>query len=246
LIDRLKYEVNLINNLKFASYFLITADFIKWAKDNNIPVGPGRGSAAGSLVAYCMEITDICPMRFGLLFERFLNPERVSPPDVDIDFCVNRRMEVIDYVRRKYGEECVSHIITYGKLGAKSVIRDVARVMSNTELRELIESSSTYQDLWRYALSLEGLTRNTGVHAAGVVIGDKALDNHVPLTRGNEGEVVAQYDMGAITDVGLLKMDFLGLKNMTVIQEAQEHIQKFQPEFNEEKPWESSKWNPVE
>ena len=258
LRERLMYEVNLINHLKFASYFLITADFIKWAKDNDIPVGPGRGSAAGSLVAYCMEITDICPMRFGLLFERFLNPERVSPPDVDIDFCVNRRMEVIDYVRRKYGEECVSHIITYGKLGAKSVIRDVARVMSigygeadsiaklidskpgvklqkeweeNQELRELIESSSTYQDLWRYAISLEGLTRNTGVHAAGVVIGDKALDNHVPLTRGNEGEVVAQYDMGAITDVGLLKMDFLGLKNMTVIQEAQEHIQKFEPSF---------------
>jgi len=254
LIDRLTYEVDLINNLKFASYFLITADFIKWAKDQDIPVGPGRGSAAGSLVAYCMEITDICPMRFGLLFERFLNPERVSPPDVDIDFCVNRRMEVIDYVRQKYGEECVSHIITYGKLGAKSVIRDVARVMSigygdadaiaklieakpgitlkkawdaSEELRTVIESSSTNQDLWRYAQSLEGLTRNTGVHAAGVVIGDKALDNHVPLTRGNEGEVVAQYDMGAITDVGLLKMDFLGLKNMTVIQEAQEHIQSF-------------------
>lgn len=258
LRERLDYEVKTINDLKFASYFLITADFIKWAKDENIPVGPGRGSAAGSLVAYCMEITDICPIRFGLLFERFLNPERVSPPDVDIDFCVNRRMEVIDYVRQKYGEESVSHIITYGKLGAKSVIRDVARVMdigyneadsiaklidtkpgvklanewkSNAELKEKIESSSTYKDLWRYALSLEGLCRNTGVHAAGVVIGDKALDNHVPLTRGNEGEVVAQYDMGAITDVGLLKMDFLGLKNLTVIQEAVEHIRVHTPEF---------------
>jgi len=232
LIDRLKYEVNLINNLKFASYFLITADFIKWAKDNNIPVGPGRGSAAGSLVAYCMEITDICPMRFGLLFERFLNPERVSPPDVDIDFCVNRRMEVIDYVRRKYGEECVSHIITYGKLGAKSVIRDVARVMSigygeADAIAKLIDTKPGV----KLAKEWESNTGNTGVHAAGVVIGDKALDNHVPLTRGNEGEVVAQYDMGAITDVGLLKMDFLGLKNMTVIQEAQEHIQKFQTEF---------------
>ncbi len=258
LRDRLQYEVDIINQLKFASYFLITADFIQWARDNDIPVGPGRGSAAGSLVAYTMGITDICPMRFGLLFERFLNPERVSPPDVDIDFCVNRRMEVIDYVRKKYGEESVSHIITYGKLGAKSVIRDVSRVMGlgysagdeiaklidakpgvklkdewerSEELRDKIESSSSFQDLWRYAIGLEGLTRNTGVHAAGVVIGDRPLDNHVPLTRGNEGEVVAQYDMGAITEVGLLKMDFLGLKNLTVIQEAQEHIRKHTPDF---------------
>ena len=259
LIERLEYEMGIITQLKFASYFLITADFIVWAKDNKIPVGPGRGSAAGSLVAYCMLITDICPMRFGLLFERFLNPERVSPPDVDIDFCQTRRPEVIEYVRRKYGERCVSHIITYGTLGAKSVIRDVARVMGisygeadtiskmieakpgvklageykeKTELRELIESSSTYKQLWEYALKLEGLTRNVGVHAAGVVIGDGNLDEHVPLTRGNEGEVVTQYDMGAITDVGLLKMDFLGLKNMTVIQEAVDHIHKHTPDFD--------------
>ena len=259
LHERLDYEIDIINSLKFASYFLITADFIMWAKDQNIPVGPGRGSAAGSLVAYTMGITDICPMRFGLLFERFLNPERVSPPDVDIDFCQTRRTEVIDYVRKKYGERCVSHIITYGTLGAKSVIRDVARTMGvsygeadmlakmieakpgvklqkefdeKPELREVIESSSTYQELWSYALKLEGLTRNVGVHAAGVVIGDRNLDEHVPLTRGNEGEVVTQYDMGAITDVGLLKMDFLGLKNMTVIQEAVDHIHAYQPEFD--------------
>ena len=129
LQERLDYEIKTINELGFASYFLITADFIKWARDHDIPVGPGRGSAAGSLVAYTMGITDICPMRFGLLFERFLNPERVSPPDVDIDFCQSRRPEVIEYVRQKYGERCVSHIITYGTLGAKSVIRDVSRVM---------------------------------------------------------------------------------------------------------------------
>jgi len=259
LIDRLEYEIKTIVDLKFASYFLITADFINWAKDHKIPVGPGRGSAAGSLVAYTMGITDICPMRFGLLFERFLNPERVSPPDVDIDFCQTRRPEVIDYVRRKYGERNVSHIITYGTMGAKSVIRDVARVMGisygeadqiskmieakpgvklakeyaeKAELRERIESSATYQELWEYALKLEGMTRNVGVHAAGVVIGDRPLDEHVPLTRGNEGEIVTQYDMGAITDVGLLKMDFLGLKNMTVIQEAIDHIHLHTPEFD--------------
>ena len=255
---RLEYEIKTINDLGFNSYFLITADFINWAKENGIPVGPGRGSAAGSLVAYTLGITDICPVRFGLLFERFLNPERVSPPDVDIDFCQTRRPEVIDYVRRKYGERCVSHIITYGTLGAKSVIRDVARVMgvsygeadflakmiearpgvklreefeSNPELRKTVENSSSYRELWEYAIKLEGLTRNTGVHAAGVVIGDRPLDQHVPLSRGNEGEVVTQYDMGAITEVGLLKMDFLGLKNLTVIQEASDFIHLKDPEF---------------
>ncbi|MCW1914863.1 DNA polymerase III subunit alpha [Luteolibacter sp. GHJ8] len=260
--ERLRYEVGIINQLGFASYFLITADFIQWARDHDIPVGPGRGSAAGSLVAYVMGITNICPLQFGLLFERFLNPERVSPPDVDIDFCQSRRPEVIDYVRQKYGERSVSHIITYGTLGAKSVLRDVARVMgvsygeadriakmieakpgvtlkgefdAKPELKELIESSSTYQDLWDYALKLEGLTRNVGIHAAGVVIGDRELDEHVPLTRGNEGEVVTQYDMGAITEVGLLKMDFLGLKNLTVIQDAVEHIKRHTPDFEIDK-----------
>jgi len=256
---RLKYEADIINQLGFASYFLITADFIQWARDHNIPVGPGRGSAAGSLVAYAMGITDICPIQFGLLFERFLNPERVSPPDVDIDFCQSRRPEVIDYVRQKYGERSVSHIITYGTMGAKSVLRDVARVMgvsygeadriakmieakpgisldgewkAKPEIKDLIESSSTYQELWSYALKLEGLVRNVGVHAAGVVIGDRPLDEHVPLTRASEGEVVTQYDMGAITEVGLLKMDFLGLKNLTVIQDAVEHIRVHHPDFD--------------
>jgi DNA polymerase-3 subunit alpha len=259
LSERLQYEIDTINELGFASYFLITADFIQWARDQAIPVGPGRGSAAGSLVAYTLGITDICPMRFGLLFERFLNPERVSPPDVDIDFCQSRRAEVIEYVRQKYGERCVSHIITYGTLGAKSVLRDVARVMgvsygdadrlakqieakpgvklageyeAKAELREMLEGSSTYRELWDHALRLEGLTRNVGVHAAGVVIGDRDLDQHVPLTRGNEGEVVTQYDMGAITEVGLLKMDFLGLKNLTVIQDAVNHIHQHTPDFD--------------
>lgn len=259
LVERLQYEIGTINQLGFASYFLITADFIQWARDQGIPVGPGRGSAAGSLVAYTLGITDICPMRFGLLFERFLNPERVSPPDVDIDFCQSRRVEVIEYVRQKYGERCVSHIITYGTLGAKSVLRDVSRVMGlsygdgdklakmietkpgvklqgeydlKAELRDTIEGSSSYRELWGHALKLEGLTRNVGVHAAGVVIGDRNLDEHVPLTRGNEGEVVTQYDMNSITEVGLLKMDFLGLKNLTVIQDAVGHIHKHTPDFD--------------
>ncbi len=259
LDERLDYEIKTINDLGFASYFLITADFIQWGRDHDIPVGPGRGSAAGSLVAYTMGITDICPMRFGLLFERFLNPERVSPPDVDIDFCQSRRPEVIDYVRQKYGERSVSHIITYGTLGAKSVIRDVARVMGvsygdadmlakmietkpgiklqgeydeKQELRDVIENSSTWQELWSHAIKLEGLNRNTGVHAAGVVIGDRNLDEHCALTRGNEGEVVTQCDMNAITEVGLLKMDFLGLKNLTVIQDAVQHIRAHIPDFD--------------
>jgi DNA polymerase-3 subunit alpha len=270
--ERLAFEVNTINHLGFASYFLITADFIQWARAHDIPVGPGRGSAAGSLASYAMGITDICPLQFGLLFERFLNPERVSPPDVDIDFCQSRRAEVIDYVRKKYGERSVSHIITYGTMGAKSVVRDVARVMGlsygdgdrlsklidpkpldeddkkkyagsilrrefekNTELREVVEASTTYQELWQYALALEGLNRNVGIHAAGIVIGDRELDEHVPLTRGNEGEVVTQYDMGAITEVGLLKMDFLGLRNLTVIHEAVKHIRRHKPDFTIEK-----------
>lgn len=259
LIKRLNYEIDTINSLGFASYFLITADFINWGREQDIPVGPGRGSAAGSLVAYTMGITNICPMRFGLLFERFLNPERVSPPDVDIDFCQTRRPEVIDYVRKKYGERCVSHIITYGTLGAKSVIRDVARTLGigfgdaskladmieakpgvklqseyddKEELRDMIEASSTFKELWEYAVKLEGLNRNTGVHAAGVVIGDGPLDEHVPLARAKEGEVVTQADMGAITDIGLLKMDFLGLKNLTVIQDAVNHIKVHTPDFD--------------
>lgn len=271
LQDRITYEIQTINQLGFASYFLITADFIQWARDNDIPVGPGRGSAAGSLVAYSLGITDICPLRFGLLFERFLNPERVSPPDVDIDFCQSRRAEVIQYVREKYSEHNVAHIITYGKMAAKSVIRDVGRVKgmsygdvdriskmidskpgttlasswgdeavapltpAQLDLRQVINNSSDYQDLWKYACMLEGTSRSVGVHAAGVVIGDRPLYEHAPLTRGNQGEVVTQYDMKAITDVGLLKMDFLGLKNLTVIHDSIRHIRKHTPDFSLEK-----------
>ena len=255
---RLKYEVDTINQLGFASYFLITADFIQWARDHDIPVGPGRGSAAGSLVSYAMGITDICPLRFGLLFERFLNPERVSPPDVDIDFCQSRRAEVIDYVRQKYGERCVSHIITYGTMGAKSVIRDVARVMGmsygdgdrhrqndrsqaarkgrqgqiqrlhpaarmdkNPELRELIESSSS-------PIRNSGTTRSnskasTATSASTPPASSSATARSTNMSRSpaaTKAKSSPSMTWSAITDVGLLKMDFLGLKNLTVIHEA--------------------------
>ena len=212
LRNRLDYEIGIMERMGFVSYFLITWDFIKWAKDNKIPVGPGRGSAAGSLVAYVLGITDLDPLRYGLIFERFLNPERVRPPDVDVDFCQTRRPEVIEYVRQKYGEKCVSHIITFGTLGAKSVVRDVGRVMGwsygeadriakmipnelgitltsarkkNPELKEAIASEPATEQLWEYSTFLEGLTRGVGIHAAGIVIGDCELDVHVPLTRGN-------------------------------------------------------------
>ncbi len=258
LTERLEYEIGIMTKMGFVSYFLITWDFIHWAKQHKIPVGPGRGSAAGSLVAYVLGITDLCPLEFSLIFERFLNPERVSPPDVDVDFCQSRRAEVIDYVREKYGERAVSHIITFGTLGAKSVIRDVGRVLGmgyneadriakmipaelgitlsgarekNPELAEAIENDGRIQQLWKYATYLEGLTRGTGIHAAGVVIGDRALDEFIPLTRGNEGETVTQLAMGPLTEFGMLKMDFLGLKTLTVIQDAVNLINEYEPGF---------------
>ncbi|MFT5189906.1 MAG: DNA polymerase-3 subunit alpha, partial [Verrucomicrobiales bacterium] len=259
LAERLEYEIGIMTKMGFVSYFLITWDFIDWAKRHKIPVGPGRGSAAGSLVAYVLGITDLCPLKFGLIFERFLNPERVSPPDVDVDFCQARRGEVIEYVRQKYGERAVSHIVTFGTLGAKSVIRDVGRVLGmgyteadriakmipaelgitlsearekNPELAEAIEKDGRVQDLWKYATYLEGLTRGTGIHAAGVVIGDRPLDEFIPLTRGNEGEVVTQLAMGPLTEFGMLKMDFLGLKTLTVIQDAVNLLYEFEPDFD--------------
>ncbi|MBE6420131.1 MAG: DNA polymerase III subunit alpha [Akkermansiaceae bacterium] len=258
---RLDYELGIINQLRFPSYFLITADFINWAKNHDIPVGPGRGSAAGSLVAYVMKITNIDPYSFGLIFERFLNPERVSPPDIDIDFCQSRRPEVIDYVRHKYGERAVTHIITYGTMGAKSVIKDVARVLDmsyadSDRIAKLIESGpgvtlaksydasedlrnllqdSTYAEVWEYAKKLEGTVRNVGMHAAGVVIGDRPLDEYVALTRDDlsnpHGEVVAQCDMSAIYNAGLLKMDFLGLKTLTVMKDAERYVRWREPNF---------------
>ena len=258
LRTRLDYEIGIMESMGFVSYFLITWDFVKWAKDNGVPVGPGRGSAAGSLVAYVLGITDLCPLRFGLIFERFLNPERVSPPDIDIDFCQTRRPEVIEYVRRKYGERAVSHIITFQTLGAKSVVRDVSRVMGlsfsegdrmakmipnelnitladarkkNPDLKQELENNPTAAELWKFSEYLEGLTRGTGIHAAGVVIGDRELTEHVPLIRGKEGEVVTQFAMSPLTDLGMLKMDFLGLKTLTVIQDAVDLVHVHTPDF---------------
>jgi DNA polymerase III subunit alpha len=259
LRQRLDYELSVLEKTGFTSYFLIVWDFIHYAKSHGIPVGPGRGSAAGSLVAYTLEITDLDPLRFGLIFERFLNPERVSPPDIDVDFCQNRRGEVIDYVREKYGTRAVSQIITFGTLGAKSVIRDVGRVMGlsysdadriakmvpnelgitlksaiekNPELKQAVASEEMTQQLWGFATVLEGLTRNTGIHAAGVVIGDRPLDEYIPLCRGNDNEVITQYEMGPLTDLGMLKMDFLGLKTLTVLQDAATLIREKVPDFS--------------
>jgi DNA polymerase-3 subunit alpha len=258
LRKRMDYELALLNEKNFTSYFLIVWDFINWAKKNGIPVGPGRGSAAGSLVAFVLGITDIDPLRFELVFERFLNPERVSPPDIDIDFCQTRRPEVIQYVREKYGELSVSHIVTFGTMGAKSVIRDVGRVLGwsygdsdrvskmipdelnielkdaqekNPELKKLIEDDPATQELWKHATFLEGTTRGTGIHAAGIVIGDKPLSTFIALTRGNEEEIVTQFAMKPLTELGMLKMDFLGLKTLTVIEEAEKWIHKRVPGF---------------
>jgi len=259
LQERLAYELSVIEKTGFVSYFLIVWDFIAYAKKQGIPVGPGRGSAAGSLIAYVLEITDIDPLRYGLIFERFLNPERISPPDIDVDFCMDRRGEVIEYVRQKYGERAVSQIVTFGTLGAKSVVRDVGRVLGwsygdgdriakmipnelnidlaesakkNPELAAAIENEPPVRQLWDYATVLEGLSRNTGIHAAGVVIGDRALDEFIPLCRGKENEVVTQYAMGPLTDLGMLKMDFLGLKTLTVMNEAVRLIHKKDATFD--------------
>ena len=259
LTTRLNYELSVIEKTGFISYFLIVWDFIRYAKEQGIPVGPGRGSAAGSLIAYVLGITDIDPLRYGLIFERFLNPERISPPDIDVDFCMERRGEVIEYVRKKYGERAVSQIVTFGTLGAKSVIRDVGRVLGwsygdgdrvakmipnelnidlqgakekNPELAAAIENEAPVRQLWDYATVLEGLSRNTGIHAAGVVIGDRPLDEFIPLCRGKENEVVTQYAMGPLTDLGMLKMDFLGLRTLTIMQEAVRLIHVAHPDFN--------------
>ena len=262
LRERLNYELGVLEKLGFTSYFLIVWDFIHFAKQRGIPVGPGRGSAAGSMVAYVLGITDLDPVRYGLIFERFLNPERVSPPDIDVDFCQARRGEVIEYVRQKYGERCVSQIVTFNQLGAKSVLRDVARVLGlsygegdriakmipnelnitlesarekNPELKQAIESEPATQQVWSYSTVLEGLSRNAGIHAAGVVIGDRDLSEILPLARGKENEVITQYSMEPLTDLGMLKMDFLGLKTLTVIRDAEELIRRKVPDFDIEK-----------
>ena len=251
IIERMDYELGIIDGSKYCSYFLVVWDFLKYARDTKVPVGPGRGSGAGSLVAYLTYITDIEPLRYQLLFERFLNPERVSPPDFDIDFCERRRSEVIEYVRRKYGEDSVSQIGTYGTLKAKAVVKDVGRALgysfdqrnaitkimsndpkatlmseleSNSELQEMIKNESWVDEIFKYSKPLEGLNRNMSMHAAGVIIGDQPLHNLVPLGRGAGNEVITQYPAVPCEEQGLLKMDFLGLKTLTIIQDAVDHI----------------------
>lgn len=247
LKERLDYEFSVIKQMGYVDYFLIVWDFINYAKSNDIMVGPGRGSAAGSIIAYCLKITNIDPIKYNLLFERFLNPERVSMPDIDIDFCFERRQEVIDYVGRKYGADKVVQIVTFGTLAAKGVIRDVARVMDlpynfadsiakmipnelnitidraleiNPEFRSLYESDEQVHYLIDMCKRLEGLPRHTSMHAAGVVICQKPADEFVPLSRGSDGSITTQFTMTTIEELGLLKMDFLGLRTLTVIQNA--------------------------
>ena len=247
LKERLDYELNTIKEMGYVDYFLIVWDFIKYARDNDIIVGPGRGSAAGSLVAYTLGITQLDPIRYDLLFERFLNPERVSMPDIDVDFCFERRQEVIDYVVRKYGKDRVVQIVTFGTLAARGVIRDVGRVMDlpyamvdsiakmipqelnitidkalkvNSELHKLYEEDEQVHTLIDMSRRLEGLPRHTSMHAAGVVISQKAVDEYVPLSRASDGSITTQFTMTTLEELGLLKMDFLGLRTLTVIQNA--------------------------
>ena len=253
LIERMDYELGIIDRTHYCSYFLVVSDFIRHAKSQDIPVGPGRGSGAGSLVAFLTEITDIDPLRYNLLFERFLNPERVSPPDFDIDFCENRRTEVIDYVRHKYGENSVAQICTYGALKAKAVIKDVVRVMGfdfehgdrlsklipeepkmtlqkaldmSPDLKKLYDTEDWVKKAFDSAMVIEGLNRQLGIHAAGVIIGDQELDNLVPLGRGAKGEIITQFTSVPCEELGLLKMDFLGLRTLTIIHNALKMIEK--------------------
>ena len=247
LKERLEYELSTIHSMGYVDYFLIVWDFIRYARDHGIMVGPGRGSAAGSIVAYCLEITSIDPIKYQLLFERFLNPERVSMPDIDVDFCFERRQEVIDYVVRKYGSDRVVQIVTFGTLAARGVIRDVGRVMDlpyafvdsiakmvpqelnitleralkmSQELKKSYEDDPRVRELIDMSMRLEGLPRHTSMHAAGVVISQKAIDEYVPLSLGSDGSVTTQFTMTTLEELGLLKMDFLGLRTLTVIQDA--------------------------
>ncbi|MDB4905578.1 MAG: polymerase alpha subunit, partial [Gemmatimonadetes bacterium] len=260
--QRLDYELGVIHSTGYAGYFLIVADFIKAARDRGIPVGPGRGSAAGSLVAYALGITNVCPLKFDLLFERFLNPERISMPDVDVDFCFERRGEVIEYVRQKYGKESVCQIVTFGTMKSRAAIKDVGRTLGFTpaetdalaklvpnapnfsmtvkeavaqisDVRKLYEGEDRYRQLLDYAIALEGLSRHTGVHAAGVVIAPGPVDEYIPVcTQSSKGSgsgddesvIVSQYDMNCLEKAGMLKMDFLGLTTLTVIHDALQAI----------------------
>ena len=259
-LDRIEYELSVITSMGYADYFLIVQDYVGFAKKADIPVGPGRGSGAGSLVAFLLGITDIDSIKFDLLFERFLNPERVSMPDIDMDFCYNRRDEVIDYVTKKYGREHVSQIITFGTLAAKAAIRDCGRAMGMAysdvdavakavpqelgitlrqalrfpELKSQYEGSEQVRKLIDTAISLEGMPRNISVHAAGIVITDKPISDYVPLSVSN-GTVVTQFDMDTIAELGLLKFDFLALRYLTIINDACQQIKDSHPDFDIEK-----------
>ncbi|MGI6014009.1 MAG: DNA polymerase III subunit alpha [Oscillospiraceae bacterium] len=260
LKQQLEYELNMIRTMGFTDYFLIVSDFIGYAKSKNIPVGPGRGSAAGSMVSYCLGITDVDPIKYSLFFERFLNPERVSMPDIDIDFCVNRRNEVIDYVNRKYGENHVAQIVTFGTMAARNSIRDVGRALDvsyaetdavakqvpttlnikldealklSKPLREFYESDEKLHELIDMARALEGMPRHASTHAAGVVITEKPLYEYVPLAKNDES-VVCQFPMTTLEELGLLKMDFLGLRNLTVLEDAATLVRKKEPNFSVE------------
>ena len=253
LQDKLTYELDIIERMGYVDYFLIVWDYINYARTHGIPVGPGRGSAAGSLVAYTTGITNIDPIKYSLIFERFLNPERVSMPDIDVDFCYERRQEVIDYVIEKYGKDCVTQIVTFGTLAARGVIRDVGRVMDlpyafvdnisksipmelgitidkalliNAELRTTYENDETVHRLIDMSRRLEGLPRHTSVHAAGVVISRLPMEEYVPLSRGADGVITTQFTMTTIEELGLLKMDFLGLRTLTVINDACKLVEK--------------------
>ncbi len=257
---RIDHELKVIKNMGFAGYFLITADFVKYAKDSNIPVGPGRGSAAGSIVSYALGITSIDPLKHNLLFERFLNPDRISMPDIDIDFCIERRGEVINYIKDQYGENSVTQIITFGKMKAKQVVRDVGRVMGysfsdvdkiakaipnelnitlekalekNPELQKMAEGE--YEELMNHSKVLEGMNRHASIHAAGVVIAPGELTDYVPLYKSSTDDITSQYDMKGLEDLGLLKMDFLGLRNLTVIDKTIKLIEKTGKEVDLEK-----------
>ena len=255
---RLEYELDMIARMGFVDYFLIVWDFIHYAKTHGIPVGPGRGSAAGSMVAYCLDITTLDPIQYSLYFERFLNPERVSMPDIDVDFCYERRQEVIEYVTNKYGADHVAQIVTFGTMAARNAIRDVGRALNipygdvdvvaklvpnelhitldkalaaSDQLRQMYENDETVHRLIDTARSLEGMPRHASTHAAGVVITNEPVDHYVPLA-ANDGNMVTQYIMTTLEELGLLKMDFLGLRNLTVLSDAEKMVQRAHPEFH--------------
>ena len=259
IFQRLAYELSVIYSMGYVDYFLIVWDYINFAKRHDIPVGPGRGSAAGSIVSYCLEITDLDPIKYSLIFERFLNPERVSMPDIDVDFCYERRQEVIDYVVEKYGKDCVSQIVTFGTMAARAVIKDVGRVLDlpyamvdniakmvpreigitidkalaeNPDLKSEYENNEVVKDLIDKSKRLEGLPRHASMHAAGVLICGKPVEDYVPLSTGSDGAVVAQFVMTTLEELGLLKMDFLGLRTLTVIKDAENLIKKYNKGFS--------------